>query len=321
MGSMWRTGAVALVGLLACGGGAGGTGGGAGEIALADLPARALEVVCAYGVRCGRFPDRATCLASTPQDYGQLTADVTTGRSFYDGAAAADCLAAAGSASCSDFVTSPASCQSIFKGHLSQGANCFSGAECLSGLCGFTAAACPANVCCPGSCTAVLTPVAAGSECSAPGSVCAEGTFCGVDGDGATPRCLAAIGEGGACRSTSACGAGLVCHLSSGGNGACAKRPAQGEACEVSRFPCFLSTDVCDSTSSTCVPAAKVGAACQSNGACLAYARCDATTMTCVARGGVDAACTTTADTCLETLSCVAGRCALPPANPVCPAT
>src|SRR5258708_6349471 len=102
--------------VVGCGGG-----GGSGPIALADLPARLVETLCAAEVGCGFFADAASCRASLTPNTGQLEADVAAGKIKYDGAQAGACLDAFagvfGSCRQSDpRLRTPAACAQTFVG-------------------------------------------------------------------------------------------------------------------------------------------------------------------------------------------------------------
>src|SRR6516164_5964203 len=76
-------------------------GGGAPSIALVDYPERSAEAQCTFGVRCGLFPDEATCLA-----YQHTTVDpspaaaVAAGKLSYSGERARACVDALAVGSC-----------------------------------------------------------------------------------------------------------------------------------------------------------------------------------------------------------------------------
>jgi hypothetical protein len=70
------------------------------SISLSDFPAAAVDAGCSRAARCGLVPDKASCVAASNPDIGQLSADVTAGRVRYDGKAAAACLDALRSLSC-----------------------------------------------------------------------------------------------------------------------------------------------------------------------------------------------------------------------------
>jgi hypothetical protein len=61
-----------------------------------------------------------------------------------------------------------------------------------------------------------------------------------------------------------------------------------------------------------------VGAACQSQDACVLYAACDPTALTCVAKKNIGGACAADED-CLNGLACPNAACAVRPDGPVCP--
>ena len=55
------------------------------SISLSDLPAVTADAGCTRSVRCGLTPDKASCVAASNPDIGQLSADVKAGRIKYDG--------------------------------------------------------------------------------------------------------------------------------------------------------------------------------------------------------------------------------------------
>jgi hypothetical protein len=310
----------ALIALAGCGGG------GSGTIALADLPTRVVDTLCAAEVSCGLYADAASCRASVTSDLGQLGADVAAGKVKYDGAQAGACLdafaTAFGSCRLSDpRVRQPASCAQTFVGTVPTGGACLVNEDCVSARCTFPS--CAVGTCCVGACDAAVAAegsVAVGGACMST-SQCVAGAFCNFDVT--APTCVALKPAGQACASSEECVSGTACAVN--GNpattvGACVKPPARGEPC-TGLFTCDSGGDFCDPATRTCLARVAVGGACTPNtDDCVLYASCDATTSTCVARGAVGAPCVAAAgSSCLSGLTCANGVCATEPPKPVCP--
>jgi hypothetical protein len=297
-----------------------------GGIPIGDFGPRIVSAACDIGVRCGTFPDRASCEASVSIDLRQNQADVDAGRLKYDGNAAASCIAAfestSGLGGCSVTTSlsasEPAACQRIFTGAVAMGGTCFQSIECQSQSCDLSACT-GTTACCAGSCILPVTPLAAaiGTPCSTQvSSACVDGAFCqSAQAGGATGICTAKLGAGQPCTSiVGQCASGLVCL---DGSGVCGKLPAEGEACSATGR-CDLENDYCDPTTGLCAPRVTPGAACPTGNECVGYAFCDQTTLTCVADGSAGDPCNDTAH-CLGTLECPAGVCTQPAPVMVCP--
>jgi hypothetical protein len=313
---------LALLAASGCGGGSG------GSIPLSDLGARLLDAICSREVRCGVYPDKATCAATLGNllDEAQLTADVNAGRVVYDGKAAADCLSTAydspsGFGSCSNTVALSApgtpSCGDAIKGTLATGAACFDSDVCLSGSCDRSACTSGA-ACCMGVCAAAKTTVGIGDDCSSATVACPEASFCPQSSPtGTSPMCTAKIAAGQPCTNLTDCASGTLCVSdATTGAGACGKLPTRGQSCMASQF-CDAVTDYCNTTTGLCTARVAPGGACPMMNSCVAYATCSATTTTSVAQGMEGAVCAAAAD-CLSG-NCAAGSCAVQPAAVVCP--
>ena len=296
-------------------------------IALSDLPAAATDAFCTYAARCGEMPDVASCKAAAGTDMGQRLADVTAGRIKYDGKAAAACLDAMRSASCSASdpfsQDEPQACKDALKGTVADSGLCYSGSECASGN-GCSGGGCSGgSACCPGKCNPSPSSgaaIAIGGDCSGLGAVCVSGAFCSY---GLTEICTAKAAAGQSCDTSYAgisCVDGAYCVANGPNTGICGKLPADGQAC----YPtgngdaCDSMLDYCDSTSLKCVPKIAVGGDCSTGATCVGYATCDATGH-CVSR---PRACESCDDAnglhCLGSLECNSGTCAIPPATIVC---
>lgn len=290
--------------LAACGGG---TAGG-GPVPLEQIGARTVRAVCTAQVRCGLFPDEASCTEARVVDLAQVQADVSAGKTRYDPAMEGACLDAIAATSCnaSDAIGTPLPCTKALEGTLTDGAACLLGSECVSQNCN-VGPACADVACCAGTCGAVVTE---NGDCSG-GNTCAAGTFCSIDvcRQRGGPGAYCALGGDG-------CASGLTCIASSPVAGTCGDFAGEGQEC--SHRPCDALDDVCDSTS-TCTRRLPIGADCTNEvSSCARYATCGPTG-TCVAKSGPGAPCSENKD-CLGSLTCgMDGACALPPAGFACP--
>jgi hypothetical protein len=317
---------------LGCGGGSSGPGGGAGNggagsggagtttsipvgnsIKLADVAAVSTAKICEYSVRCGRFPDQATCVAANTSDVGQFLADVQAGKLLYDGAAAATCYKGFATLSCaySDPTPYPPVCDSVVKGTIMPGGVCSNDSVCVSQSC--AQGNCdPTATCCAGTCRALTGPAPIGAPCdSAP---CGPDGYCDV-----TSVCAARAAAGRPCNDFDGCVAGLGCAMDTATmSGVCAIFPAHGQTCNPAALPCDLPTDYCDPATTKCTTRVPPGGPCQTSDECPSYAMCDAGTGTCMTLSGPGQACTQDFD-CLGFLTCPNGVCAVAPPLMVCP--
>jgi hypothetical protein len=286
------------------------------SIPLSEFDSQGTKTICDREVRCGNYPDEATCESATFTEL-QVQAEAAAGKVKYDGEAAASCLAAYGALGCSASEVGAASssvvetCSHVFTGTIVNGGACLIDQECASQSCNLSA--CDGASCCLGSCQAQI---ALGGDCSSAGAVCAGGTFCkpGISGGA---LCAAPIAPGQACDDASdLCAPGTFCLATSlGGPTTCAKLPAEGASCS-SAGACDSPADYCDPGSMTCLPRIAVGGACPSMAGCPTYATCDANTSTCVSKGTAGAACTQSSD-CIS-VYCPNGTCAAPSDVPAC---
>jgi len=296
--------------------GCGGGDGAVTPIPIADLRARAGAAVCGYLARCGSFPDEATCERGSTAGL-QVYADVTTGKTIYDGQAAARCLAGYDKLACSfsgqaDIPALVRTCAQVFAGTVPNGGACLDAAECVSQSCDLEG--CNGKTCCAGTCQ---DKIVAGGSCQANGSVCVDGTYCHYQGPNSDAICTPFVASGQPCLAGDQCAAGTAClaDAESTTPGMCGKPPAEGERCPVGICDSLL--DVCDATSKTCVRRAAVGASCAAGPACVTYATCDATSGVCVAQPGVGDSCD--GSSCLLGLACTNGICTAPTDTPACP--
>jgi hypothetical protein len=309
-GGVWRRAAVmAGVCLGACGGGG-------GPIPIDQLGTRVEQVGCDYGVRCGEYPDVATCLSAVTDTTPQLVADVKSGKTLYDAAKAGTCLDAFASFGCnqSSVNVAPAACDETFTGTVPVGGACVSAQQCASATCETTACD-GTTACCVGMCVAARVTVAEGGACGLD-ATCATGTFC----DFGTSTCKRRGGAGTACVSSIACASGLTCVTSAGTTPrVCGAFALTGEDCRRTDGACDARADFCDPATNKCVPRGLPGADCVATNvtSCLPYARCDPMTLKCVARGVLGAPCAQGPD--CSSGQCTNGACVARPARVVCP--
>lgn len=304
----------------ACGGGGGGTAN------VRDFLDSTHDSICDFQVRCGAFPDKATCLAVTFGNAEQETiiADVEAGRVDYDSGKAGDCLSVIDGLKCdtASLLDSNlgATCSAVFSGHVAIGATCVNNEQCVDGAACQKGSGCTAeDACCAGSCVAAPdTEVAMGGDCSQNRN-CVSGTYCS-----SADTCDARITqEGAACDSFSACASPLVCNISiTTGMGTCYKPVGHGVACDpdVLLGSCSEVADYCNRTTLVCTTRGKDGDACDANDSesCVAYAAC--VTDTCKEKPVAGEACVVDSSSqCLGDLECTASVCTAPPAATACP--
>lgn len=294
-------------------GAGGGSAGGGGAVSLGDLAADLAGVLCDRDVRCGVYPDKATCLANTAAviDESELMAHVNTGTTVYDGNLAASCLAALESAtslgSCSvtdqRSVPLPPACRATTRGTFAPGAACSDGYVCQSNTCGNITCT-GATGCCMGTCSTPSVPL--GGACTF-GDGCPDGDFCQLSLTGGT--CVPRLAAGQACTADDNCVAGTLC-LSS----VCARLPAEGAPCDVT-LGCDARADYCGAT---CTRRIAPGGRCFVGNECAVYSTCDLTTGTCVTRAAARATCSASGE-CLASLTCANNVCTAPAPPPLCP--
>jgi hypothetical protein len=287
-----------------------------------------MQVSCEWSTRCGYFPDVSTCKASTTLDWDQLLASVSSGKTQFDGAAAAAFLEQRRTEGCnwSDVMdNSDSTSLAVFRGTLPGGATCAGSWECVSFDCDTSACTQVQTACCAGKCAAatpVDNPVPAGGDCSSELAVCADGTYCYTWREPYT--CAVGLKLGEACNPSSSgmddpsnhCLHSAHCKPSnSARGGTCTRPPVAGETCDPSGpIPsCDPINTYCDSSSHICRLRGTAGTACTDDEGCVPYARCDLAKGTCVALGTAGETCDATASSpCLGSLECTNGKCELP---------
>ena len=241
---------------------------------------------CMYHVRCGEFPDMATCMTAnvgvrssrpfliTPS----VIAAIRAGKMVYDEAKAEQCLELIATHTC-DRTDSLGPyrelCHSILRGTVRAGGECAFDAECASEQCDVDLSCDLA--CCTGTCSGSSPeqPAAIGEPCSPYEAGCVEGAYCHAE-PFSTSICRPLIGQGESCHfvATSVrCDFGLAC-LGAPGTETCQRLPARGEPC-----PDGVCRDdgVACNAAGMCTPAGLPGDACVANSDCSRFYVCDAT--------------------------------------------
>ena len=243
-----------LVFLVACGG-----------VDIGDYRGAALDAECDYLVKCGLFPDSASCKAQFGPlllDNPSVEAAVDAGKLDYDGDAADDCFDALSSASCSRDAVSSTACDHIFTGKIPDGGACAFEEECVSGNCVLSDCT---MACCPGTCAPTRPVPGIGQPCT---FECVDDAYCGSDS-----TCQATLPKGAACDDTQACSRGLYCAgRTTTTAGTCSTLPKTGEPCTTT---CDDIGDRCNA--GTCTPLGLPGASCMTDNDCSFFYACDAT--------------------------------------------
>ncbi len=233
---------------------------------------------CDWAVRCGTFPDTATCDAYMGAQYAQVNFDVPSaavkavsdGKAQFDSTQAKMCLTALFNLDCAvDFLTAPppAPCAAAFAGSVPDGGACIDDVECPGGsMCIVTS-----TTTCEGSCRP-----ASGGPCRM-NSDCPPHQFCaavpiqgaGLWGSGVCEAIVPPGGNGEDCGMPVQCASGLCC---TGGPApavclACGSA-STGATCSKFAGPACASGLACvesdDALTATCMPPAKLGEACTS---------------------------------------------------------
>ncbi len=259
-----------------------------GSITYDQYAAQIESDYCSYLVRCGLFPDVATCeSANHGVDFApdpSTTAAIDMGRIAFDGTKAASCLAAFTASSCDQTMTrgTPAACTNIVSGTVGSGGECALDAECISQACEVPNCT---MACCQGTCAGGTAPseLATGMPCSTDDE-CVSGDFC----DSQMGACEPFHAAGSACNDSFACALGYAC---AGAPEACMTLPGTGSACPNSA--CANIGDHCGSAG-ICVHDGLPGDACTTNADCSPFFLCDTTTMQCAQGPGIGSSCEAT---------------------------
>jgi hypothetical protein len=230
---------------------------------------------CDRALRCGTFPDDATCKAYMGPQFSAVNFNapsaavkaVSDGKASFDPTQAATCLTALSNLDCAvDFLNAgiPA-CAAAFSGHVSDGGACIDDVECASGSMCIVAS----TATCEGTCTP-----ASGGLCRMD-SDCAQDQFCaavsmqgaGVWGSGGCEARIPPGANGEPCGMPVQCAPGFFC-VGGPAPARCAAFEGAGATCVPPvGFACApglacVASD--DGTTRTCVPPAKLGDACTS---------------------------------------------------------
>lgn len=243
------------------------------------------DAFCTWGIRCGEFPDGATCHASNghrfvTEGFNSASAAVTAvskGTAQFDGAAATACLAALSQLDCSPSFYSnlpslPAPCASAFSGHLPDGATCIDDVECATG----SVCLVQSTVTCEGTCKPGSAVLGGSCETNAdcPGDQYCEGVgwwgpgfWLGGSCNPVTPPGA----DGEPCGMPVQCAPGFSC---SGGPAPAlcgpASAAAKGDSCGgfnglgPACAPGLVCAQPDEVTPGTCMPEAKLGEPCTS---------------------------------------------------------
>jgi hypothetical protein len=293
--------------------------GGSAPVPLEEAASRSAAASCEAGLRCGLFPDEASCAGAVEPELGQLRLDVSAGKIIYDAEAVGACFDALASLRCDDYRTAdPASCRRALTGTVADGDPCHLVDDCRSGDCDMSGCA-RGLACCAGICGPSSTTVADGASCADAAVRCADGSYCA--GFGAAALCARRGVVGADCDARGQCADGLDClRARVGTQGTCGPYPKSGEAC--SREPDDNCGDVrfyCDQVTLRCTKRLAVGVNCShSPSGCVLYAGCEASSGKCVALARAGAPCDVAVG-CLGLLPCTSGVCAASAPGELCP--
>jgi hypothetical protein len=278
-----------------------------GALTLDQFAAQAPAAFCDAWVRCGLAADSATCLQGKgPYDFGQMRADVASGKGRFDASAAAACLAEQRAMSCKkseEDVSLDAPCGRVLVGTVAVGGACSELEQCAPGT--FCNANC-SDTCCTGTCAPRSTDFfkKVGEACMITVSdACEPSAYCKGTDPAVMGVCAPRLAAGQTCQQVPpAADPGCLAPGYDCVDGICAKYAEHGAPCRMGE--CDDYRDVCDGTK-TCVSWAQVGQPCNV-GCSPQFAMCDQLTNTCVAvpTGG----CTTNSD-CSFNAVCTAGTC------------
>ena len=204
-----------------------------GAVPLADFGTRIGTQYCGKAFECctteelpqlfigADFTDEPGCIDFYTRFFGFLTpmyqASIDAGKMTYDAEHAADCVAAAGGLTCTQFAVHESAlggmCESPFIGLVANDAECAFDEECVSGYCdGDSIAPVKTGLC--------KTLPAAGEACPsldcAEGSQCQSGTCMPLKADGASCRnrdeCASGACNGASTQTAGTCGAPMICN-------------------------------------------------------------------------------------------------------------
>jgi len=242
-----------VVALAGCGGG----------VAIADYQTKLRDARCSFEVRCGLFPDQASCTAFFPvADDPSLAAAVDQGKSTYDADKAEQCVNETANADCNGTTREgrevPAVCFEVVGGTGKMSDACVSNSECESKACDVPTCM---MACCPGTCGVANPKAALGEPCAT--RTCETGLTCDN-----TKTCADLFAAGVPCQSGDQCAYGLGCV---GTPSTCKVLPELGEPCP--DMACAEIGATC--SAGTCVALGLPGTLCVASTDCSPYFTCD----------------------------------------------
>lgn len=298
--------------LVACGDDDSGNGG--PYVGVDEIAAAYKQASCTYLVRCGAFPDQASCVDAAIGDGFFVDANVIAaiheGTISYNGNALAACFEAVAMRECDrtsiSYRSVPLVCSTYAHGTLPAGAECVLDQECISQQCAKESSE---LTCTHGTCIGDTAPTTSrlsiGSTCSGLDQ-CVTTAYCSTE----TSMCTKLAVAGAACSNSDECDYGLAC-LGQTGARTCRAAPTEGQPCPDNA--CRDEGLYCDAAG-TCTRWSLPPAACSSTLACSPYYPCDFNTGTCKRGPGLGEPCSsanrcfsagtfcdTTTFTCVET--------------------
>ncbi len=292
---------------------------------LDDLQAALFEQLCAQGVRCGVYPDVASCSQSRLAVSGSdpLRAAIEAGRTGVVPDATPALV---------DWFAPPEGCgrptssrvfesalQLIFPGSGAPGDACSVSTDC-AGATRCDLSACDGEACCTGVCVEYRRGVGEGEPCVI--DECGSGLSCYFivsdtpEESDLVARCHPALRGGSECTGVSGenCEAGTSCRADPDGTLRCQLDPPElGEICgDASGSTNCGSLDVACRDGRVCEPRQPIGSACRTDDECLLMAAC--VDGECTLRLALGVACHPSADHCADGLDCndQTGVCELP---------
>ncbi|HEY1813701.1 MAG TPA: hypothetical protein VGG74_15225 [Kofleriaceae bacterium] len=264
------------------------------SIPVDQLETQLDDAYCSYYVKCGAFPDVATCemseAVSDDDETAAIMQAVQAGKIDYNGQLAQQCINAIANASCDRTQErgEPAICAQIITGTAGSGSACESDTECKSLACDIPD--CGSAACCEGMCVGDAPPPlgGVGSACDDDSSECQNGLYCATSETMESFTCATPGGSGSTCSGgDESCQIGLACDETTE---LCSTLPGTGEACPHQQ--CALAGDFCGSDG-TCHKDGLPGDACSDSSECSPFYTCDTTMMKCVQGPGVGSSCAT----------------------------
>jgi hypothetical protein len=285
-------------------------------VAVNDFASAYKDAECTYLVRCGTFPDKATCMSAQLVStvyrlYPDLVAAIEMGTVIYNGNNVQTCFDAIANATCDRTDEAgrvlPIECRAFTRGTLAADATCAIDAECISGTCQQTSEICGMGTC-VGDTPPSIEPHRNGSSCTS-GTGCVSGSFCDPQSNICTT--LKSAGESCYSGAENECAYGLGCAGTSASARTCKTLPGVNEPC----LDGECRDDGLWCNAGTCMPIGLAGAACSSSYACSQYYTCDFSTSTCKKLPSLGEACGGQTGNCLDentycdsSLHCVASK-------------